>query len=126
MCNDDIDIEEFVKKNREKIESILKEQKGSFREKFEPQKEKVEDAMKGVLSLFLDPKIQIHFIRAGMEFLHGVEAIVKKAPLPDDIKETMDKASAMKDRIVEDIVNEMDPKAKPKDKEKKMKKIDVE
>jgi len=124
MCdNNHTDLEEIVRMNREKIEEILKAQK---KEKFEPKKEKAEEAMKGILSLFLDPKIQMHFVRAGMEFLYGIEEIVKGAPLPDEMKETVNKACEMKDNIVKGIVNEMDPKAKPKDKEKKMKKIDVE
>jgi len=133
MCDKDgIDLEEIVRKNREKIEKILKDQKGSFKEKADSTKEKAEDALKGILSLFLDPEIQMHFIRAGMEFLHGIEEIVKNAPMSDNMKDTVEKACEMKDKIIDAVANEMDPKSKPKDKpkdkdkDKKMKKIDVE
>ncbi|MDR0334276.1 MAG: hypothetical protein LBH69_00095 [Methanomassiliicoccaceae archaeon] len=127
MCNDDIDIEEFVKKHREEIEKILKASEGHLKTDIGPA-EKIGDAMKGMLSMFLDPKIQMHFIRAGKEFFTGVEEMMRNAPLPDEMKDTVNKACEMKDRIVKDIVNEMDGDAKSKKdaKEKKMKKIDVE
>ena len=126
MCNDEIDIEEFVKKNKEIIEKILKEQKGSFKEKVEPQVEKAENTVKEVLGLFFNPEIQKHFVKAGMEFLAGVEEFLKKAPMPDNMKETVEKACDAKDAFVKDIVCEMNDDCKAKTKDKKMKKIDVE
>jgi len=125
MCEkEEIDLEEFVRKNKEKIEKILKEDHGTLREKIEPQKEKIEGALKGIMSLLLDPKVQIHFVKAGMELLSGVEELIKKAPLPEDMKENVGKACEMKDKMVNNIMNEMDQRSKSK--EDKMKKIDVE
>jgi hypothetical protein len=165
MCNDDMDIEEFVKKNKKKIEEILKAQEKNDKEKAD--KDKKEEAkgkdddkehdgpfeaiggmMKGFLFVLLDPKVQRHFIHAGKEFFDGVEEMIKNAPLPDDVKETVDSVREFKDRIVNEIIHEMDHDAKndskskeknskdkekdskgkdkDKDKDKKMKKIDVE
>ena len=124
MCEKEIDIEEFVKQNKEKIEKILKEQKGSFKEKAEPQMKKAEDVVTGVISLFLDPEIQKHFVKAGMEMLAGVEELLKKAPMPDKVKETFEKASGAKETFVKDVMCEVNPDCKVKN--KKMKKIDVE
>jgi len=122
--SDDMDIEEFVKKNKEMIEAILKAQKEKFKEKAEPQKQKAEDAVKGMISLILDPEIQRHFVKAGMEVLSGIEEILKKAPMPDKMKETVEKACDARETFVRDVMCEVntDCKMKPK----KTKKIDVE
>jgi len=146
MCNmDDHDLEDFVRKNKEKIEKILRESK-------EPEKqeqgafEALGDAMKGIFSLLLDPKVQMHFIKAGKEFFTGIEEIVKNAPLPDEMRATVDKAVEFKDKVIDGLAGETgkpkdkDAKAdkaekdKPKDagkdknagKDKKMKKINVD
>jgi len=125
MCDDkEIDIEEFVKKNREKIEEILKQREGSFRDRFEPKKEKAEDAMRSLLALLFNPDVQKHFIKAGVEVLSGIGEIIKNAPMPEEMKQNVDKAYNAKDKVVKDIVDEM---AAPKSKEKRAsKKIEVE
>jgi hypothetical protein len=61
-----------------------------------------------------------------MEFLAGVEEFLKKAPMPDNMKETVEKACDAKDAFVKDIVCEVNVDCKAKTKDKKMKKIDVE
>jgi len=131
MCGDnEIDIEEFVKKHKEEIEKILKEQEegGGIKIDIGPL-DKMGDAVKGMMSMFFDPKIQMHFIRAGKEFFSGIEEMMKNAPFPDEMKEKVNKAYEMKDRM-KDIMNDPEPESKPKgkdkEKEKKMKKIDVE
>ncbi|MCL2712414.1 MAG: hypothetical protein FWD37_03960 [Methanomassiliicoccaceae archaeon] len=127
MCNDDIDIEEFVKKNREAIEKILKEQDTSaFKEKADAQKEKAEEVLKGVIGTILNPDIQRHFVKAGMEFLSGIEELLKSAPFPEKVKETVEKAYEAKETFVKDVVCDLNPDCKIKNKEKKTKKIDVE
>ena len=123
MCNDDMDLEDFVKKNKDEIERILKEQDDTFKVKFDVKKDKAEDAVKTVLSLFLNSDVQKHFVKAGIEFLSGVEVLIRNAPLPDEMKENIDKACDVKDKMVKDIVGEF---GKPKNKEKKTKKIEVE
>jgi len=144
MCKEDIDLEEIVRNNKERIEEILrdgnfgKENEGEVHEG-EPKfaaggikidlgpMEKVGDAMKEIFSLLLDPKIQIHFVKAGREFLSGIEAMIKNAPLPDEVKDTVNKAYEVKDKIIEDLAKEFGPDPKKgKEKGKKMKKIDVE
>jgi len=145
MCKEDIDLEEIVRNNKAKIEEILRNEgrkaegehgeahegepkfhAGGFNIDLGPM-EKVGDAVKEIFSLILDPKVQIHFIKAGKEFFNGIEAMIKNAPLPDEMKETVNKAYEVKDKIIEDLANEFNPDAKKgKAKDKKMKKIDVE
>ena len=128
MCGD-IDLEEIVRKHKEEIEKILKAQQESGIKIDIGPLDRMGDAIKGMASMFFDPKIQMHFIRAGKEFFSGVEELMKNAPFPDEMKETVNKAYEMKDRM-KDIMNDPEPESKPKgkdkEKEKKMKKIDVE
>ncbi|MDR2866775.1 MAG: hypothetical protein LBV13_05190 [Methanomassiliicoccaceae archaeon] len=125
MSTDEI-LEFLVRTQRDKIEKILKAQKDSVKEKMGPQKEKIEDALKAGTSLFFNPEIQRHFVKAGMEFLAGMEELIRNIPMPDFMKETMHKASESKDIIVKDIANEKDAEKKQKTEDSKMKKIDVE
>ena len=128
MCDDAKDIEKFVKENMEEIERILKAQKSSFKEKTEQKKEKAEEMMKSFASLFFSPDIQRHFVRAGIEFLSGVDELIRSAPMPGFVKETMEHAHETKETIKDEVKKDADAKnkaAKP-DKDKKIKKIDVE
>jgi hypothetical protein len=134
MCKDDIDLEEIVRNNKEKIEEILRSFEGggaSFKIDLGPL-DKVGDAMKGMFSMFFDPRTQMHFVRAGKELFAGIEEMIKNAPLPDEMRETVNKAREMKDSIINNFTGakEEDPKPKGKEKEKEkgkeMKKIDVE
>jgi len=141
MCNmDDHDLEDFVRKNKEKIEKILKDCDKGPEEHGPGPFEAVGDAMKGIFSLLLDPKVQMHFIKAGKEFFTGIEEMVKNAPLPDEMRNAVDKAVEFKDKIVDSLAGETDknegskadkdrPKADGKEKnakDKKMKKINVD
>ena len=128
MCDNEKDIEKFVKENTEEIERILKAQKGSFKEKAEQKKEKAEETMKSFFSLFFSPDIQRHFVRAGIEFLSGIDELMRSAPMPGFVKETMERAHETKETIKDEVKKDADAKnkaAKP-DKDKKIKKIDVE
>jgi hypothetical protein len=126
--NDEM-LEELVRTQREKIEKILKEQKKgeTLRDKAEPKKKEAEEILKSVLTLFINPDVQGHFVKAGIEFLSGVEQLIRNAPLPEDMKKNVNTACEMKDMFVKEVVTAMD-ESKPKDKDKKknMKKIDVE
>ena len=119
------ELERMIKEQREMIEKLMEAQKSSFKSTIEPKKEKAEEFMKAMLSLFTNPEIQKHFVKAGMEFLSGIEEAIKAIPLPDNVKEGIGKASEIKDTFVRDVVCEMNPVCKYKT-GKKMKKIDVE
>ena len=120
MSTDEM-LEELVKAHREKIEKILKEQDAAeFKEG-----PKAEDTLKSILSLFLDPEVRGHFVKAGIEILSGIEQLLKSAPMPDDMKQNVEKACDITDKVVNNIVKEVCPDKKPKGK-KTMKKIDVE
>ena len=112
MC--DIDIEQFVKENREKIEEILKAQKEKNTE--------TEETLKGVFATLMKPEIQRHFLRAGIEVLSGIEAMLRNVPMSDEMKE---KAHKAKETFVKEVMCEIRPGCK-KTSNKKMKKIDVE
>jgi vacuolar-type H+-ATPase subunit E/Vma4 len=126
MCdNNTEELERMIKEQREMIEKLIEAQKASFKETTEPKKERAEDAMKAILSIIANKDIQKHFVKAGMEFLSGIEEIIKAVPFPDSVKEKMDKASEAKDEFVRGVVCELNPVCKQKT-GKKMKKIDVE
>ena len=124
LNNDEV-LEELVRTQREKIERILREQKEDAGEEAEPKKE---DTLRSVLSVLLNPEVQSHFVKAGIEILSGIEQLIRNAPMSENMKQNVERACDFKDRIVNDIVKEADPDKKPesKKKDKKMKKIDVE
>jgi hypothetical protein len=126
MSTDEI-LKYLMKKEKKKVEEIFKDQNSAFKIKIEPEKEKAEDAFKSIVSIFFNPDIQRHFVKAGIEFLSGVEETIKNMPFPDFVKETMNMASETKDEIMKDVCDSNpNCKVKPKDKDKKIKKIDVE
>ena len=139
MCDkriDDMDADELlealVMSQRAKIEKILNEQKASFKEKFEPEKKKAEEAVGSILALFMDPNVQRHFMKAGIEFFAGIDELFRNIPTPDFVKDAMKNAQdAENERPEGNVKAENNAKAddapkKKQTKSKKMKKIDVE
>ncbi|MDR0778919.1 MAG: hypothetical protein LBE48_05755 [Methanomassiliicoccaceae archaeon] len=122
----DMDTDEILKylakKEKKKVEELLTQI--PLKVDIGPQKEKAEDAFRSIISLFFNPEIQKHFVKAGIEILSGVEEAIKNMPMPDFVKETMNKASETKDEMKKDFCDS-NPDCKVK-KDKKMKKIDVE
>lgn len=138
MCDkraEDMDADELlealVRCQRAKIEKILNEQKGSFKEKFEPEKKKAEDAFGSIVALLTDPAVQRHFMKAGIEFFAGLDELIRNIPVPENIKDAVNKARKAREEASEDAGAEEEekekapPRKKPA-KSKKMKKIDVE
>ena len=100
------ELHEFVSKNRELIESIMSLQKegfteatavargtaktaaGAAQESAEAAKAHAEEFMKSAYGMFTDPEVQRHFITMGMEFRMGMSAMMRKAPIPDFVKDT--------------------------------------
>ena len=128
MCDNDRteELEKIIKEQKEMIDKLINAQKSSFKEKIEPKKEKVDDAMKAMFSIFTNKEVQRHFVKAGVEFLSGIEALIKAVPVPDNVKETMKKASEAKDDFVKDVVDELNSSKQKAAGKKKIKKIDVE
>jgi len=118
-------LEALVKVQRAKVEKILNDQKASIKEKIEPKKEKAEESFKSLLSLFFSPEVQGHFVKAGISFLSGIGEMIKNVPMSDEMKENVCKACTLKDKIVKDAAADIDSKQKT-NKDKKMKKIEVE
>ena len=111
MC--DTDIEQFVKENREKIEEILS------RSEKDPGR-KAEERMKKVFAAFMSPEVQKHFLKAGLEALSGIEAIIRNVPVPDKAAEKAREAR----ETVKDVMCEV--KGCKPSKGKKVKKIEVD
>ncbi len=105
---EDPELEKFVRDNKEMLEKFLAQEKSLFKETMTSEREKAErliedqsakakEAALGVVSMFADPVVQKHFMAVGMELLLGVDAMLKAAPLPDNVKEAMDTAKSMGD-----------------------------
>jgi len=129
MCDNDRteELEKIIREQKKMIDDLMNNQQTSFKVKVETEKKKADEALKSMVSIFTNKDIQRHFVRAGMEFLSGIEELIKTIPFPDNVKETMDKAYEAKDDIVREVCD-LNPSCKYKatGTKKKMKKIDVE
>lgn len=105
----DPELEKFLKENREMLERLFKEESemmekflkegtDSFRETFDRERRKAEEFAGGkkedvkekaeeVFNAFTDPEVQKHFMVMGMEFMMGMNALVRAMPFPDFVKE---------------------------------------
>jgi len=119
-------MENVFSAQKETMENMFSAQKGAFKEKMGPAKEKFDDTMKGFVSMIMNPEIQKHFVRSGIEFLSGIEEMIKNVPMPEFMKENVEKACDAKDEVVKDMAKEFVKDDGPKTTNKKMKKIDVE
>ena len=110
----DPELEKFLKENKEMLErlfseekemmeKLFKEGKSSFKETFDKECEKAEDFAKEkkekakekaeqVFNAFTDPDVQKHFLVMGMEFMMGMNALIRAMPFPDFVKEAAGKA----------------------------------
>jgi 2-hydroxy-3-keto-5-methylthiopentenyl-1-phosphate phosphatase len=129
MCDERTEeLERMVKEQREMIDKLMAAHGSSFKDTIESKKEKADETFKSVFAIFTNKEIQRHFVKAGMEFLSGIEEIIKAIPVPDSVREKMDMATEAKDDFVKDVVCDLNPSCKYKAAagKKKMKKIDVE
>lgn len=99
------EIQEFVARNRELIESIMRLQRDGAVEaaaatrdvakeaityahdSADEAKARAEDFARSTYNMFMDPEVQRHFMTMGMEFVLGVSAMMQKAPIPDFVKD---------------------------------------
>jgi hypothetical protein len=110
----DPDLERFLKENKEMIERLLKEEKemmqklfkeekeffgGTFDEErkkaeefAQKQKDKAKDTAQEMFNAFTDPDVQRHFMAMGMEFMMGMNALMRAMPFPDCVRDMADKA----------------------------------
>jgi len=128
MCNDNTEeLERIIKEQKEMIDKLIEAQRTSFRDTAGSNRERVDDAFRSVLSIFTNKEIQKHFVKAGMEFLSGIEELIKAVPVPDSVREKMDMATEATDDFVKDVVSDINTSYKQKATgKKKIKKIDVE
>ena len=96
----DEDIERFVKENRELVERMMRVRRDNIQTASELGKDAIissrkaaefvrtrsEDLARAAYGMVSDPTVQGHFIRAGMEFMAGLTALAKVAPVPDFMK----------------------------------------
>ncbi len=110
----DPELEKFLRENKEMMsrlfseekemmERFFKEEKEHFRGAFDEEmkraeefadrkKEKAKEAAKTMFDAFADPEVQKHFMAMGMEFMLGMNALMKAMPVPDCMKDMADKA----------------------------------
>ena len=119
------DLERIIREQREIIDKLIDAQKASLEATAESKKDKIESTLKTMVAPLMNPEVQKHFVKAGMELISGIEELVRSAPLPDSVRGNVDKACDAKDALMRDVVCEMNPVCKYKT-GKKMKKIDVE
>ncbi|MFA5452218.1 MAG: hypothetical protein WC248_01415 [Candidatus Methanomethylophilaceae archaeon] len=141
----DSDFEKFVLENSEKIIAVLKAQKNDAEVLFSDEKAKVEDLAKmnkekieeyadakkakveevaiGVFGAVANPVVQRHFIKMGMEFMMGMDEMLKAMPMPEAMKKTWESATDARD-IFTDSYCDVNPKCQTK--KKGTKKIELE
>ena len=139
----DPELEKFLKENKEMLERLfseekemmekfIKEGKGSFKETFDSEcekadefakqkKEKAKEKAEEVFNAFTDPDVQRHFMKMGMEFMMGMNALIKAMPFPDFVKEAAGKAEEARKGTSDDFSNS--EKSKPNS---GLEKIDIE
>lgn len=122
----DPELEKFFSENRDMIEKLLKEEKEMIKDTFEEEKEKMEalleeqkdkakEAAQGVVNMITDPDVQKHFMAVGLELLMGINALMKAAPMPDSVKEMVDKAEDVRKSASDNFCkNNPDCNKKPK------------
>ncbi len=131
----DPEIERFFSENKEMIERLLREEKEIFISTFEQEKEKVGELMdeqkdkakemaQGVVNMVTDPEVQRHFMAVGMELLMGMNALMRAAPVPDTVKDMMDKAEEMR-KTTADNFCKTNPDCNKKPKPAAPEKIDI-
>ncbi|MDR1690419.1 MAG: hypothetical protein LBR42_01070 [Candidatus Methanoplasma sp.] len=103
-------IERLLKEEKVRLERLFKEEKESFKSaieeeqaKAEEQKKKAKEAVQGVFNAFTDPEVQKHFMKMGMEFVMGVNALVKAMPFPEGFRDMADKAEEARKSAAEDF-----------------------
>ena len=102
----DEELRRFVSENKERILDILAESLPSeedvdkaftYAEKAESKvskvKDKAEDVAKDAYRAFMAPEVYRHFIRMGMEFFMGLNALAERMPMPDKVKRLKDDLS---------------------------------
>lgn len=106
---------EFVLENRELIEKILDDGYGGAREAAYASRKVAEKTREGVsmgletaeelaFSTFravTSKEVQAHFVRMGLEFLQGMDALLRALPLPGVLEDAYEEASAAQTRFGE-------------------------
>ena len=141
----DPDFEKFVLENSEKIIAVLKAQKKDAEALFDDEKARAEDLFRmnkekvdeyadakkakveeialGMFAAVANPVVQRHFIKMGMEFMMGMDEMVKAMPMPDTMKKTWESATDIRDTFT-DSYCDVNPKCQTK--KKTAKKIELE
>ena len=110
MGYSDEELQRFVEENREAIERLMASRASSdaggssgpgrkgeawfeedfdrFRNRAEEDRERMEDAFRGVYEAFADPEVQKHFMTMGLNFVMGMSALLQRMPAPGFVKET--------------------------------------
>ncbi|MDR2845945.1 MAG: hypothetical protein LBV63_01540 [Candidatus Methanoplasma sp.] len=99
---EDPELERFFRENKEIVERLLLEERDLVKETVKAEKERFEEyvgdprvrareAADGLFGALTDPEVQRHFLTVGIEFLLGVNALIQAAPLPEELKDFVNK-----------------------------------
>lgn len=132
----DPELEEFFRNNKDMIERLLlggldtfketyDEEKTMMEELAEKQKEKAKEAAQGVVNMITDPDVQKHFMAMGFEFIMGMSALMKAAPMPETIRDMAAKAEEMR-KTASDNFCQSNPDCSKKQKSEAPEKIEIQ
>ena len=96
---------EFIRRNKERVAELLKDEKvfaedlageaknsaekaaEKVKEKVSHGKERAEETAKDIYKAIMNPEAHRHFVRMGLELFMGLSAIMEKMPMPKPIRE---------------------------------------
>ncbi|MDR1954857.1 MAG: hypothetical protein LBP82_02760 [Candidatus Methanoplasma sp.] len=118
-------IERLFKEEKDRMERLFREEKESFKSAFDEERSRIEELAKeqkkkaketaqGAFDAFTDPEVQKHFAAMGMEFMMGMNALMKAMPCPDCFRDMADKAEEAKKSASENFSKDSDRKAPEK------------
>ncbi len=92
------ELEDFVRENLDVLERIIRKEKKAAEESFRRNKDKVRDrvdqtrkdaksAAKQTFEAITNPEVHSHFMNAGLEFISGINSLVRSMPRPDFMKD---------------------------------------
>jgi len=132
---EDPELERFFRENKDMVERLLKEEKEIFSKMLKEKKAKYEDFAKQsdkkketaqqMMGAFMDPEVQKHFMKMGMEFMMGMSALVQASPIPDMFKDMAGKAESAGKTAADEFYKEPETKKRSNAKPQKVEIKDV-
>lgn len=114
--------------NADRVRRILRAQReeaeARARAFAEEKRAKAEDAALGVLMAVANPEVQRHFVTMGLEFMMGLDAMMREMPMPGPVRKAADLAEAARSQMA-DAYCDANPGCRAKKKER-LEKIELD